>query len=415
MNKAVDFLEKYVQWIALGLGGAFLLLMVYVYVLGTPVPVQVGNADFTPGTVDAHTRDTLAVPLKQQMAAATAPPMGLQQDIATQVRAGFRVPPGEQFAGTAWEAPRLKVGDIVEPPKGPGDRGGDPGPKKIDTLPAAPAPVYALAPRTGTAYVQAAPANPRQSRQPRCQSRRQTPSPPPVANGPAGAAGAAGANPAVPGAKDLSWVMVRYDVPMAKLAQTFRQAQVPLPQSQTFFLDAELLREEQQAGGGWGKPESVARLDAADLPVLPAALADNSVENAGRQAAADYLTAAKAAQQPIVQPAFFPVLQGDNPMVEPPVIVPGAAPAFDPSTFTGNLSDLPPDQRAEMLKYLRDQAAEKRAQPRTNTPPAAAADPRRQHALRPPRRRRGAGRRRRPIEWRPLQRPGRPRARGPGK
>ena len=37
MQKVIDFLEKHVQWVALGLGGLFLLLMVYLYVLTPPV------------------------------------------------------------------------------------------------------------------------------------------------------------------------------------------------------------------------------------------------------------------------------------------------------------------------------------------------------------------------------------------
>ena len=42
MEKALAILEKYVQWIALGLGGLFLLGIVYNYVLQDPVTVKLG-------------------------------------------------------------------------------------------------------------------------------------------------------------------------------------------------------------------------------------------------------------------------------------------------------------------------------------------------------------------------------------
>ena len=52
MEKVLKFLEKYVQWIALGLGGLFLLAMVYNYVLQDPVTVTLGGKDVLPGEID---------------------------------------------------------------------------------------------------------------------------------------------------------------------------------------------------------------------------------------------------------------------------------------------------------------------------------------------------------------------------
>jgi hypothetical protein len=43
MEKVVNFLEKNVQWLALGLSGAVFLLMVWVYVDNSPVTVQVAG------------------------------------------------------------------------------------------------------------------------------------------------------------------------------------------------------------------------------------------------------------------------------------------------------------------------------------------------------------------------------------
>jgi hypothetical protein len=55
MQKQSNFLEQNVQWIALGLGGLFLLLMVYFYVIERPVEVQVGNLTLGPGEVEPET------------------------------------------------------------------------------------------------------------------------------------------------------------------------------------------------------------------------------------------------------------------------------------------------------------------------------------------------------------------------
>src|SRR3954468_2340181 len=70
MQKVTEFLEKYVQWVALGLGGLYLLWMVYVNFLGpSPVTVQVPGADspLPPGQVDEYVRDGIASKLKSRM------------------------------------------------------------------------------------------------------------------------------------------------------------------------------------------------------------------------------------------------------------------------------------------------------------------------------------------------------------
>src|SRR5262245_17738473 len=53
MKKVLDFLEKNVQWIAIALGGIYLLWMVYSYVIKSPVEVSGIAADpLPPGKVD---------------------------------------------------------------------------------------------------------------------------------------------------------------------------------------------------------------------------------------------------------------------------------------------------------------------------------------------------------------------------
>src|SRR5688572_23016968 len=51
MQKLVNFLEKNVQWVVLGLAGVFLLYMVWSYVLTPPVTVKIANRTLRPGEV----------------------------------------------------------------------------------------------------------------------------------------------------------------------------------------------------------------------------------------------------------------------------------------------------------------------------------------------------------------------------
>src|SRR4051812_18918548 len=62
MQKQVNFFEQNVQWFALGLGGLFLLWMVFSYVLQQPVKETIpGRGDLGPGEVDPA---TLAGPIQ---------------------------------------------------------------------------------------------------------------------------------------------------------------------------------------------------------------------------------------------------------------------------------------------------------------------------------------------------------------
>lgn len=58
MQKALAILEQHVQWIALGLGGVFLLFCAYVYLLNPPAVVKVGTRNnVTPGEIDEMTKN----------------------------------------------------------------------------------------------------------------------------------------------------------------------------------------------------------------------------------------------------------------------------------------------------------------------------------------------------------------------
>src|SRR5687768_10505167 len=54
MQKVTDFLEKNVEWVAIGLGALFMLFMTYSYVLNPVAQVKIGQEDLGPGEVDPH-------------------------------------------------------------------------------------------------------------------------------------------------------------------------------------------------------------------------------------------------------------------------------------------------------------------------------------------------------------------------
>src|SRR5947207_1672213 len=66
MQKTLDFLERNVQWLTLGLAGLVLLWVAYAFVL-SPVTVKVGNKELTPGEVDAAVKRDAADRLKNAM------------------------------------------------------------------------------------------------------------------------------------------------------------------------------------------------------------------------------------------------------------------------------------------------------------------------------------------------------------
>ena len=52
MQKVLDFLEKNVQWLVLGMAGVVFLLMVWMYVLSAPVTVEAGGQKLAPGEIE---------------------------------------------------------------------------------------------------------------------------------------------------------------------------------------------------------------------------------------------------------------------------------------------------------------------------------------------------------------------------
>src|SRR5258707_1328558 len=78
MQKILKLLEKNVEWIAVGLGAAFLFWMIYGYVFQKPVVATVGGSPTTPGEIDEKIKDGPVARLQTAMSAQNAPPMPVQ-------------------------------------------------------------------------------------------------------------------------------------------------------------------------------------------------------------------------------------------------------------------------------------------------------------------------------------------------
>src|SRR5256885_10851798 len=71
--KIGEFFEKHVQWIAMGLAGAWLVWVGWTYGVNRP-EIQIGNEKFSPGSVDEHIRDTELASLLNKMGNQNVPP-----------------------------------------------------------------------------------------------------------------------------------------------------------------------------------------------------------------------------------------------------------------------------------------------------------------------------------------------------
>src|SRR4051812_14670882 len=75
MQKVTDFLEKHVQWLALGLGVLWLLFMVWGYVIKPPAEVEIAGTPLKAGSVDQFTLEKAAKPLDAETKPKDPPPM----------------------------------------------------------------------------------------------------------------------------------------------------------------------------------------------------------------------------------------------------------------------------------------------------------------------------------------------------
>src|SRR4051812_21539680 len=351
MQKVVAFLEKHVQWVAIALGGVYLLWMVWSYVLNSPVTVTTADGTkLTPGKVDqkvyADTATKLETAIKNERAsiAITTPDLN---NVLVAFNQPAQLPALASNIYNSVTVPIGTPGTTDQNPSGPAVANNS---AKVDTLPK-PKPATDLQLVHGRSSVVV---------------------PPVVANtapGGGGAGAAAGAvaeggpvaqpaaasNAPVPvGADgkpigtDLDWVTLSCKLPLADLAKQFADCKIPAV-FKTSYIDFQLVRQEKQTSGDWG-PETVVPLltihQGNGRPTVPTTQANQNVIQG-------YLLWAIPNAPVLLQPTFYTVLKGDAwqlPGVQPAAVAQQQAqPAenFDPNReYTpAEMAQLTPDQK----------------------------------------------------------------------
>src|SRR3954462_11509562 len=83
MQKVTEWLEKNVQWIAIGIGGLFMLYMIWLYVLSPVAEVKIGQDNLGPGEVDSYTWTHIGKELEQKIQENTKLPTTVPSYVAS--------------------------------------------------------------------------------------------------------------------------------------------------------------------------------------------------------------------------------------------------------------------------------------------------------------------------------------------
>ncbi len=359
MDQVKKYLERYVEWLALALGVAFLLWTVYGYVYSKPVHVTVASEDVGPGQISTLIWEK-GKTLKAAVDGTDVPKMPAVADVVRDVHSSLEVP--QPYAMAAPFSPLAQAvtgGPGIEAPT-PVAQG-----NLVTKLEPAPA-IVDLKVSGGHSNV---------------------PAPLPAGQvADANALAPAAGKPVM--AVDKSWRTISGRIPVAELDKAFKASKIPTKLYSTAVLKVVLVRQEQNAAGEWGPTDGteIPSLSINPMTTLPAI-------NAPAAQQKDYQDWAEKNAAMIMQPAFYKVLQGDAwyvPGTKNPNEVQVQMVAFDPSTFKGDPSTLSPEDKkafeAFKIKQRQDALnARRAAQPRNpNTPPASPTNPAGGGTTRPP-------------------------------
>ena len=316
MQKLIEIAEKYVEWVAIGIGGVFLLLMVVIYFIGTPVSAVVwtgANAKHvTLANVDDYIYQAVGSNLEAKIQGGKAPQMAKDSidyaqkfekfmslkdlpptKLAGGIWMGMGTPPSTfvHAGGTTQETHTgtAQVNKLPEPLPAAESQGASFGKSEISTQgPAAPG--VGMAPVAPDAMAGNA-MNPAASVVPGM-----------AAGAPAVGAPGAGAAPAAPGVVDKLWVTQAFSISTTDIAALFKECNIPNNQP-TSILMLQVVREEEMPDHTWGKSTMIKPLAMHNVPDFP---------NVGdRIAEGTYLEWTKKNWQTIEMPSFYPVLAGD--------------------------------------------------------------------------------------------------------
>jgi len=336
MEKALKLIEQHIQWAVLGLAGLFLLFILWGYLPGisTVTSVTVGSTLESPGEID-RTIKRVADELKQQIDSpvqiSTPAVAKLDQEWVrrlTKPTGNTQSLSSLVFLDNVGEAPAGSSGNTSIP-----DQDGE---TIVKDLPVPPAAVVSTVTRGG-AYV-AVPVNAQ------------------AAPAPAAPGRGVPVTPALPAQRDLLWTKITYRILPQLIDKAFTDKLIALAQSNTLFLQAELLRQEQ-VGDVWRSETVIPFITAVPIPLpLP-------VENSPKNRFFRYIQMVQpsAGQGAILQPPFFQIINGDDPQIDLSDEAEGAGnlnALFDPRTFAGDPNTLSPDDRKLLFEYRRQKAAD---------------------------------------------------------
>ena len=339
MQKVVDFLEKYCQWLAVGIAALFFLFALWQFLPGvsTPVTREIGGIVHGPGDVDRvilETAETLQTKINAPDKIKDAVPA-----YGPRFTADLTKPPTVRpILPAALLVRNFPIPENLVPDEKKIANPSAPASELVQELPKLPAPNLE-APTTGFAQV-AAPGGNAAPVQPVIATPPGQPAPAPAVN-----------------AKDVTWVRVPYVIPTRQVLFAFQQANLPPSLMPTGgVVRVELLRERALAGGQWDAEEVVKAFSV----VVP--LQQEPAAGSSPNLFLDFKTWAFANQPAILQPSFFQIVGGEDPSVTKPEEK-VAVEVFDPTTFprSGDVAKLTPEQRKAVMDARKEAAKTKPA------------------------------------------------------
>src|SRR5688500_3403090 len=113
--KIVALLEKNVEWVAMGVGGLFLLFVAWTYGVSNPVSVEVGGQQYSPARVDEVVAESVK-PLEAKLAEKRAPKFAVE-NVADQFYSAFNSanPAPEPKLAVAFDFKPLRNEPIPQP------------------------------------------------------------------------------------------------------------------------------------------------------------------------------------------------------------------------------------------------------------------------------------------------------------
>jgi hypothetical protein len=349
MQKVINILEQHVQWIAIGLGALFVLFMTYSYVLTPPAQVLIAQTTLSPGQVDEYTVDHVVKPLEAEITRNARIDIPVPQYVQAFKDAMVWKDPASVSLAGGWHAPTQDIKIIA--PTTPVTPGGEVPivTNKVKALPIIPKPVWQDF-KVGRSLIL-----------------------PPVIGVDGIPVAQPAPQPGQPGAEgvDKDWITQLYKIPMDQLADAFTKAGLPVDPAvlhQTVFLQVELVREEQDSAGRWVnqqviRPIPVWRSNQPPPPFPP--------DGVNREMQGQYLGWATANAPDILQPLFYQTIPGKGDQWMKPGQQAGVTLTFDPSTFKGDISTLPPNEKKAVLDYKREQTRLRLEQDKAKRPAPA--------------------------------------------